>query len=122
MLDRMFCLMVNITFVSSSWVSFDTILNQVAVQRKRPFIERVLSYWVLKRQSRNNVPLIRRLQANPQPPKTKHTVSPADTFQTEALLFDSVFVTEHKLVFTTGPYGDEPGTERAAKGVAPSPP
>ncbi|XP_039989180.1 bromodomain-containing protein 1-like isoform X1 [Xiphias gladius] len=51
--------------------SLDTILNQVAVQRKRPFVERVLSYWVLKRQSRNNVPLIRRLQANPQPPKVK---------------------------------------------------
>ncbi|XP_028304047.1 bromodomain-containing protein 1-like isoform X1 [Gouania willdenowi] len=51
--------------------SFDTILNQVAVQKKRPFVERVLSYWVLKRQSRNNVPLIRRLQANPQPPKAK---------------------------------------------------
>lgn len=51
--------------------SFDTILNQVAVQRKRLFVERVLSYWVLKRQARNNVPLIRRLQANPQPPKAK---------------------------------------------------
>ncbi|XP_054633445.1 bromodomain-containing protein 1-like [Dunckerocampus dactyliophorus] len=51
--------------------SFDTILNQVAVQRKRPFAEQVLSYWVLKRQSRNNVPLIRRLQANPQVPKSK---------------------------------------------------
>lgn len=51
--------------------SLDTILNQVSVQRKRPFVERVLSYWVLKRQSRNNVPLIRRLQANPQPPKAK---------------------------------------------------
>lgn len=51
--------------------SFDTILNQVAVQRKRVFVERVLSYWVQKRQSRNNVPLIRRLQANPQPPKVK---------------------------------------------------
>ncbi|XP_041852997.1 bromodomain-containing protein 1-like isoform X2 [Melanotaenia boesemani] len=51
--------------------SFETILNQVAVQRKRQFVERVLSYWVLKRQSRNNVPLIRRLQANPQPPKAK---------------------------------------------------
>ncbi|KAL7402520.1 hypothetical protein ABVT39_016106 [Epinephelus coioides] len=51
--------------------SFDTILNQVAVQRKRAFVERVLSYWVQKRQSRNNVPLIRRLQANPQPPKVK---------------------------------------------------
>ncbi|XP_065812929.1 bromodomain-containing protein 1 isoform X1 [Labrus bergylta] len=51
--------------------SFDTILNQVAVQRKRLFVERVFSYWVQKRQSRNNVPLIRRLQATPQPPKTK---------------------------------------------------
>nr|XP_057931736.1 bromodomain-containing protein 1-like isoform X1 [Doryrhamphus excisus] len=51
--------------------SFDTILNQVAVQRKRPFAEQVLSYWVLKRQSRNNVPLIRRLQANPQVPKSR---------------------------------------------------
>ncbi|XP_056907461.1 bromodomain-containing protein 1-like isoform X1 [Takifugu flavidus] len=46
--------------------SFELILNQVAVQRKRSFVERVLSYWVQKRQSRNNVPLIRRLQANPQ--------------------------------------------------------
>ncbi|CAG5957537.1 unnamed protein product, partial [Menidia menidia] len=51
--------------------SLDTILNQVAVQRKRVFVEGLLSYWVLKRQSRNNVPLIRRLQANPQPPKAK---------------------------------------------------
>ncbi|XP_077939139.1 bromodomain-containing protein 1 isoform X1 [Gasterosteus aculeatus] len=51
--------------------SFDTILNQVAVQRKRVFVERVLSYWVQKRQSRNNVPLIRRLQAHPQPPKDR---------------------------------------------------
>lgn len=59
----------------SSCVSFDTILNQVAVQRKRVFVERVLSYWVQKRQSRNNVPLIRRLQANPQPPKVKQMVS-----------------------------------------------
>lgn len=59
-------------------VSFDTILNQVAVQRKRLFVERVLSYWVQKRQSRNNVPLIRRLQANPQPPKAKQMVSAAD--------------------------------------------
>ena len=37
-----------------------------------------MSYWVQKRQSRNNVPLIRRLQANPQPPKVKKLVSAAD--------------------------------------------
>lgn len=60
---------------ASPGFSFDTILNQVAVQRKRVFVERVLSYWVQKRQSRNNVPLIRRLQAHPQPPKVKQTVS-----------------------------------------------
>ncbi|XP_074533671.1 bromodomain-containing protein 1-like isoform X2 [Halichoeres trimaculatus] len=62
--------------------SFDTILNQVAVQRKRVFVERVFSYWVQKRQSRNNVPLIRRLQATPQPPKSK----PADRMETNQAL------------------------------------
>ncbi|XP_038130210.1 bromodomain-containing protein 1-like [Cyprinodon tularosa] len=61
--------------------SFDTILNQVAVQRKRQFVERVLSYWVLKRQSRNNVPLIRRLQANPQPSKAQQQKERMETNQ-----------------------------------------
>uniref|UniRef100_A0A3Q2P5H3 Bromodomain containing 1b n=1 Tax=Fundulus heteroclitus TaxID=8078 RepID=A0A3Q2P5H3_FUNHE len=60
---------------------FDTILNQVAVQRKRQFVERVLSYWVLKRQSRNNVPLIRRLQANPQPSKAQQQKERMETNQ-----------------------------------------
>ena len=69
--------MVNLSFCVL-WCSFDTILNQVAVQRKRLFVERVLSYWVMKRQSRNNVPLIRRLQANPQPSKAKQMVSADD--------------------------------------------
>uniref|UniRef100_A0A3B1JNY4 Bromodomain containing 1b n=1 Tax=Astyanax mexicanus TaxID=7994 RepID=A0A3B1JNY4_ASTMX len=49
--------------------SFNTILNQVSVQRKRLFVERVLSYWMLKRQSRNGVPLIRRLQTTVQTQK-----------------------------------------------------
>ncbi|XP_072527928.1 bromodomain-containing protein 1b isoform X1 [Salminus brasiliensis] len=49
--------------------SFNTILNQVSVQRKRLFVERVLSYWMLKRQSRNGVPLIRRLQTTIQTQK-----------------------------------------------------
>ncbi|XP_057692839.1 bromodomain-containing protein 1-like isoform X1 [Corythoichthys intestinalis] len=63
--------------------SLDTILKEVAVQKKRPFVERVLSYWVLKRQSRNNVPLIRRLQANPpQTPKS----SSADRSKTNKVL------------------------------------
>lgn len=81
-------------------VSFDTILNQVAVQRKRLFVERVLSYWVQKRQSRNNVPLIRRLQANPQPPKAKQTVSAADTRWLLTVQHDpfNVVLTEIKFV------------------------
>ena len=32
--------------------------------KKNPFIERLQSYWALKRQSRNGVPLLRRLQTN----------------------------------------------------------
>ncbi|XP_077373877.1 bromodomain-containing protein 1-like isoform X2 [Festucalex cinctus] len=61
--------------------SLDSILNQVAVQRKRPFVERVLSYWVLKRKSRNNVPLIRRLQANTSQAPKSAAVDRAETNQ-----------------------------------------
>lgn len=46
-----------------------TILNQVSVQKKRAFVELVLNYWTLKRQSRNNLPLIRRLQTSLQSKK-----------------------------------------------------
>ncbi|XP_076152408.1 bromodomain-containing protein 1-like [Alosa pseudoharengus] len=48
----------------------NTILNQVSLQKKRVFVELVLNYWTLKRQSRNGVPLIRRLQSCLQAPKT----------------------------------------------------
>uniref|UniRef100_A0A3B4UCM7 Bromodomain containing 1 n=1 Tax=Seriola dumerili TaxID=41447 RepID=A0A3B4UCM7_SERDU len=41
-----------------------TILNQVSVQKKKAFVELVLNYWTLKRQSRNGLPLIRRLQTS----------------------------------------------------------
>ncbi|XP_069013026.1 bromodomain-containing protein 1 isoform X2 [Embiotoca jacksoni] len=43
-----------------------TILNQVSVQKKKAFVELVLNYWTLKRQSRNGLPLIRRLQTSLQ--------------------------------------------------------
>lgn len=49
----------------------------MAVQKKRSFVQRVLSYWVQKRLARNNVPLIRRLQVNPQPIRDSQTVSAA---------------------------------------------
>ncbi|XP_077450437.1 bromodomain-containing protein 1 isoform X2 [Stigmatopora argus] len=47
-----------------------TILNQVSVQKKKAFVELVLNYWTLKRQSRNGLPLIRRLHASSQSQKT----------------------------------------------------
>ncbi|XP_019524137.1 PREDICTED: bromodomain-containing protein 1 isoform X4 [Hipposideros armiger] len=42
------------------------IANQVAVPRKKQFVERAHSYWLLKRLSRNGAPLLRRLQSSLQ--------------------------------------------------------
>ncbi|KAM5332787.1 bromodomain-containing protein 1 isoform 4-T4 [Glossophaga mutica] len=42
------------------------IANQVSIQRKKQFVERAHSYWLLKRLSRNGVPLLRRLQSSLQ--------------------------------------------------------
>ncbi|XP_073695043.1 bromodomain-containing protein 1 [Garra rufa] len=55
----------------------NTILNQVPLQKKKAFGELVLNYWMLKRLSRNGVPLNRRLQTslhsqkNAQPKQTE---------------------------------------------------
>lgn len=90
-----------------SLLSFELILNQVAVQRKRSFVERVLSYWVQKRQSRNNVPLIRRLQANPQPIRDSQNVSVTRS----PLSVATAAETDPGFVFVaTESCGDEPGT------------
>uniref|UniRef100_A0A4X1URT3 Bromodomain containing 1 n=1 Tax=Sus scrofa TaxID=9823 RepID=A0A4X1URT3_PIG len=40
------------------------IANQVAIPRKKQFVERAHSYWLLKRLSRNGAPLLRRLQSS----------------------------------------------------------
>ncbi|XP_030627245.1 bromodomain-containing protein 1 [Chanos chanos] len=48
----------------------NTILNLVSLQKKKVFVELVLNYWMLKRQARNGVPLIRRLQSSLQSQKT----------------------------------------------------
>ncbi|XP_007453959.1 PREDICTED: bromodomain-containing protein 1 isoform X1 [Lipotes vexillifer] len=42
------------------------IASQVAIQRKKQFVERAHSYWLLKRLSRNGAPLLRRLQSSLQ--------------------------------------------------------
>ncbi|XP_051975847.1 bromodomain-containing protein 1-like isoform X1 [Xyrauchen texanus] len=61
--------------------SFNTILNQVSLQKKKVFVGRVLSYWMLKRQSRNGVPLIRRLQTAIQMQKPPEQVQGEDDYQ-----------------------------------------
>ncbi|ELW49025.1 Bromodomain-containing protein 1 [Tupaia chinensis] len=47
-------------------LGLNRIANQVAVQRKKQFVERAHSYWLLKRLSRNGAPLLRRLQSSLQ--------------------------------------------------------
>ncbi|KAG5830538.1 hypothetical protein ANANG_G00311730 [Anguilla anguilla] len=59
-----------VTVPSISPERLNTILGQVSVQKKKVFVERVLSYWILKRQSRNGAPLIRRLQSSVPSQKT----------------------------------------------------
>ena len=41
----------------------DRIIGRVSLHKKSQFIPKLVNYWKLKRQSRNGVPLLRRLQA-----------------------------------------------------------
>nr|CAB3226261.1 peregrin-like [Phallusia mammillata] len=45
--------------------------RHVMIQKKSAFLQRLLSYWTLKRQSRNGVPLLRRLQSHVHSHKSK---------------------------------------------------
>lgn len=61
-----------------------TILNQVSIQKKKAFVELVLNYWKLKRQSRNGLPLVRRLQTSLQSQKNAQPVCSSVSHPTEA--------------------------------------
>ncbi|NP_001106468.1 peregrin [Xenopus tropicalis] len=50
----------------SSYYRLSKITNRLTIQRKSQFMQRLHSYWTLKRQSRNGVPLLRRLQTHLQ--------------------------------------------------------
>lgn len=53
---------VSIPIIPQSRLS--KIANMISLPKKQPFLTKLLSYWTLKRQSRNGVPLLRRLQSN----------------------------------------------------------
>ena len=54
----------------------DRISSRVALHKKSQFIPKLVGYWKLKRQSRNGVPLLRRLQASNHGQRTATAVSP----------------------------------------------
>uniref|UniRef100_A0A674BDA1 Bromodomain containing 1 n=1 Tax=Salmo trutta TaxID=8032 RepID=A0A674BDA1_SALTR len=63
----------------------NTILNRVSMQKKKVFVELALNYWTLKRQARNGVPLIRRLQSSQQSLQKTHAAQPESEEESRAL-------------------------------------
>ncbi len=49
--------------------------KDVIIQKKNQFMQRLHNYWLLKRQSRNGVPLIRRLHSHLQGQRCAEQVS-----------------------------------------------
>ncbi|XP_019738423.1 bromodomain-containing protein 1 isoform X1 [Hippocampus comes] len=74
-----------------------TILNQVSVQKKKAFVELVLNYWTLKRQSRNGLPLIRRLHTNQQSHKNAQPVCSSKQNEEETRALKEQLKERHRL-------------------------
>ncbi|XP_058481603.1 bromodomain-containing protein 1 isoform X1 [Solea solea] len=74
-----------------------TILNQVSVQKKRAFVELVLNYWTLKRQSRNGIPLLRRLQTNLHSQKNVQPVCSSEQVEEESRALKDQLKEWHRL-------------------------
>ncbi|MED6266264.1 Bromodomain and PHD finger-containing protein 1 [Characodon lateralis] len=70
------------------------ITSNLTVPRKSQFMQRLHSYWTLKRQSRNGVPLLRRLQTHlpsqrhvePHPPQPSTQLPPRDSEEKQTAL------------------------------------
>ena len=58
------------------WDKVQKIASLINVQRKNQFFQRLMAYWTLKRQTRNGVPLIRRLQFAKANKETKAPETP----------------------------------------------
>ncbi|TRY82449.1 hypothetical protein DNTS_007891 [Danionella cerebrum] len=67
-------LLVNVPEIPTQRLS--KISKDVTIQKKNQFMQRLHSYWLLKRQSRNGVPLIRRLHSHLQGQKNAEQVEP----------------------------------------------
>lgn len=61
----------NESFICSLSYRLNKICTGVPVQRKNQFMQRLHNYWLLKRHSRNGVPLIRQLHSHLQVQQTE---------------------------------------------------
>ena len=59
-----FHVVVNSDAIFIPYIRLSKIAQLIILPKKQQFLTRLLSYWTLKRQSRNGVPLLRRLQSN----------------------------------------------------------
>lgn len=72
--ENMFMCSFKAKLLSFPCFRLNRIANQVAIQRKKQFVERAHSYWLLKRLSRNGAPLLRRLQSSLQSQRSTQQV------------------------------------------------